>query len=211
MKITGSSVLHAPADLVWQAILDPDVLAGAIPGCDGLIPLAPDRFRLAVTLGVASIKGSYAGEVSFADLVPPLSSTPGSLTLRANGSGAPGTIDTTVAVALTDLGDRTTRIDYDADAVVGGMVGGVGQRVLGAVAKRTADAFFVAIDAALAPTPPTLPMVPRPGDTVGAAAAGTVAPVRVAPGRWELTGATVAGALSMLVGVLIGIRIGRRR
>ena len=67
MRITGSSVLHAPASRVWQAITDPDVLAAVIPGCDGLTPLEPDRFRLTVTLGVASIKGTYTGEVSFAE------------------------------------------------------------------------------------------------------------------------------------------------
>ena len=210
MKVSGSSVLHAPSEQVWRAITDPDVLAGVIPGCDGPTPLAPDRFRLGVTLGVASIKGSYTGEVSFADMVEPRSLTPGSLTLRASGSGAPGTIDTTVAVTLTELGDATTRVDYDADAVVGGMVGGVGQRVLGAVAKRTADAFFAAIDDTFAA------VEPGPGAVAGAAAAAPVAAAAPAGrGRWDLAGATAAGALSalagVLIGVLIGARIGRRR
>lgn len=240
MKVTGSSVLHAPPDRVWRAITDPDVLAGVIPGCQGLTPLAPERFRLTVTLGVASIKGSYTGEVSFRDM-----KRPGSLIMRATGSGAPGTIDTTVAVILTDLGDATTRVDYDADAVVGGMVGGVGQRVLGAVAKRTADAFFAAIDGTLTapsaePEPGALGAVPAgavpagavPGapsagpiaagaPSAGAQAAGALAagapggsrpaavPTAPAGGRWDLIGATAAGAVSMLVGVLVGIRIGR--
>ncbi len=204
MKVTGNSVLHAPPDRVWSAIRDPDVLAGVIPGCEGLSPISADRFRLVVTLGVASIKGSYAGEVSFADLVAPGSSTAGSLTLRATGSGAPGTIDTTVAVTLTDLSDGTTRVDYDADAIVGGMVGGVGQRVLGAVAKRTADAFFVAIDRTLAP-----PAAAAPGPPAEPASAPPPAD-RTGPGRWELAGATAAGALSMLIGVLVGVRIGVR-
>lgn len=242
MKVTGSSVLHAPPDRVWRAITDPEVLAGVIPGCDGLTPLAPDRFRLTVTLGVASIKGSYTGEVCFADMVEPgsltstpgaststpgaLASTRGALTLRAIGSGAPGTIDTTVAVTLTDLGDGTTRVDYAADAVVGGMVGGVGQRVLGAVAKRTADAFFLAIDgtltAAAEPVAPaaapaaTVPGAATPGAVAVGPAAGTPAPTRPAAvtpaparGGWDLLGAVAAGAASMLVGVLVGIRIGR--
>ncbi len=201
MKINGSSVLHAPPGRVWQAITDPDVLARVIPGCDGLTPVAADRFRLTVTLGVASIKGSYTGEVSFADM-----SAPRSLTMRANGSGAPGTIDTTVAVTLTELAEASTRVDYAADAVVGGMVGGVGQRVLAAVAKRTADAFFVAIDRTL-----TAPQAAAAAELPTAAGPGLApAPIGRRPGGWELAAATAAGALSMLVGVLIGVRIGRR-
>lgn len=210
MKVTGSSVLHAPPDRVWQAITDPDVLAGVIPGCEGLVPLAPDRFRLTVALGVASIKGSYTGEVAFADL-----RRPGSLTLRAKGSGAPGTIDTTVAVVLTDLG-AATRVDYDADAMVGGMVGGVGQRVLGAVATRTADAFFAAIDATLtAPAAAVGPSGSEPAP-IGAAAGSVPGPAAGSsglPGRspWDLVVAAALGALAMLAGVLVGVRIGRRR
>ena len=57
MKISGSSVLHAPPDKVWAAITDPAVLATVIPGCDVLTPIADNRFALTVTLGVASIKG----------------------------------------------------------------------------------------------------------------------------------------------------------
>jgi carbon monoxide dehydrogenase subunit G len=207
MKVTGSSVLHAPPDRVWLAITDPEVLAGVIPGCEGLVPLAPERFRLTVTLGVASIKGSYTGEVSFRD-----TNRPRSLIMRANGSGAPGTIDTTVAVTLTDLGE-TTRVEYDADAIVGGMVGGVGQRVLGAVAKRTADAFFAAIDGTFtaAPEPAAPGAAPAaPGARPGVG--GPPPPPMLAPparGRWDLLGAAAAGAISMLVGILVGLRIGR--
>ena len=96
---------------------------------------------MTVTLGVAAIKGSYTGEVRLTDLVEPTS-----LTMHASGAGGPGTIDTAVGVTLTDLADGTTRLDYDADATVGGMVGGVGQRVLSSVARKTAGLFFAAID-----------------------------------------------------------------
>ena len=106
MKVSGSATLHASPDQVWAAITDPAVLAAVIPGCDALTPLAADRFGLTVTLGVASIKGSYTGEVSFSEM-----QKPSSLTMRANGSGGPGTIDTTVAVVLVDNADGTTKLD----------------------------------------------------------------------------------------------------
>ena len=208
MKISGSSVLHAPPDKVWAAITDPAVLATVIPGCDVLTPLANDKFGLTVTLGVASIKGSYTGEVSFSEM-----RQPSSLTMRASGSGGPGTIDTTVAVVLADNADGTTKLDYDADAMVGGMVGGVGQRVLAGVAKKTAGLFFAAIDdvltgvrtvtAAPETTPPTTPAVAATGP-------GTPPPSPAAREGLSLVGAAAFGAFSMLVGVLVGARIARR-
>jgi carbon monoxide dehydrogenase subunit G len=202
MKISGSSVLHASPDRVWAAVTDPAVLSAVIPGCDVLTPTAANTFALTVTLGVASIKGSYTGEVSFSDLVEP-----SSLTMRAKGSGGPGTIDTTVAVVLTGLSDGSTRLDYDADAMVGGMVGGVGQRVLAGVAKKTAGVFFAAIDEVLTGT---RQLAAAAVPTAAAAPAAAPAPISPHPSpqrAYSLISAAAFGAISMLVGVLVGARI----
>jgi carbon monoxide dehydrogenase subunit G len=201
-------VLHGSPDRVWAAVTDPAVLSAVIPGCDVLTPTAANTFALTVTLGVASIKGSYTGQVAFSDLVEP-----SSLTMRAKGSGGPGTIDTTVAVRLTGLSDGSTRLDYDADAMVGGMVGGVGQRVLAGVAKKTAGLFFAAIDEVLTGSRPlAAPVVP----IAAAPAAPSVPPAPFAPPpfpqrAYALLGAAAFGAISMLAGVLVGARIARRR
>ena len=42
--------------------------------------------------------------------------------------------------------DGATRLEYDADAVVGGVIGGVGQRMLTGVAKKMAGEFFAGVD-----------------------------------------------------------------
>lgn len=217
MKISGSAVLHAAREQVWQAINDPAVLARVIPGCDALHPLGEGHFGMTVTLGVAAIKGSYTGEVRLSDLVQPAS-----LTMRANGSGGPGTVDTTVSVRLTDPGDGSTLLAYDADAVVGGMVGGVGQRVLSSVAKKTAGLFFSAIDDVLtgakvldeAPSAPADQPVDAQPERGAAAVAARVTPAQ-APGsaagrRLDLLAAAAFGAVSMAVGVLIGARAAGR-
>ena len=69
MKIAGSALVHADPARTWAAITDPAVLATVIPGCEVLDARSRRTgSRLTVTLGVASIKGSYSGEVSFADL-----------------------------------------------------------------------------------------------------------------------------------------------
>ena len=214
MKITGSSVLHAPPESVWAAITDPAVLAVVIPGCDSLTPLAKNRFALTLTLGVASIKGVYTGEVTLSDL-----RKPESLTMHASGSGGPGTIDTTVRVTLTPLTGGGSTVHYDADAMVGGMVGGVGQRVLAGVAKKTAGLFFAAIDDVLTGAHPVREQAAGAVQTAAAALPTAAAPLAppAAPmrsarrGALTLIGAAAFGAVSMLVGVLVGARIGARR
>jgi carbon monoxide dehydrogenase subunit G len=185
MKIQGTSVLHATPDKVWVAITDPAVLAGVIPGCQELKPLGENHFGLTVSMGVAAIRGTYAGEVSLYDMTEPTR-----LTMRAAGSGGPGTIDTTVGVTLTDQGDDTTLLAYDAVATVGGAAGGVGQRVLTSVAKKTAGLFFAAIDDVLTGKKP-----------VGAAAVAAAVPHT---GGHETAGAGVGAGAGAPAGASAG-------
>jgi hypothetical protein len=145
VKVSGTATLNAPRERVWAALNDPSVLVRTIPGCEQLEAVGSDRYRMTITAGVASIKGTYLGDVALTDPAPP-----GAFVLRASGAGAPGTVSADVLVTLDDAGDGTTLLRYDADAVVGGAVGGVGQRVLSGVAKKTAGEFFRAVDAVLA-------------------------------------------------------------
>src|SRR4051812_2969022 len=171
MKVNGSVSVAAPVPDVWRALQDPAVLARTIPGCERLDEVAPDTYAMTIRAGVASIKGTYAGHVALSDPEPPHA-----FTLRARGQGAPGTVDATVRVRLSEA-DGGTRVDYDAHATVGGMIGGVGQRMLASVGKRTAGEFFSAVENAIVrPTPaaawePTAGAAPAPAVPAGAAPA----------------------------------------
>lgn len=215
MKVTGAATLHGSRDEVWQALNDPAVLVRTIPGCTRLEEIGPDAYRMTVAAGVASIKGVYTGEVRLTDQHPP-----DTFILRAQGAGGPGTVSADVTVALSGSDAGVTTLTYDADAIVGGMIGGVGQRMLSGVAKKTAGEFFTAVDDVLtgkAPAP-----VPVVSDDEHAAAPGVVAsgvfeapgtdkPRPTAAGAGFLPGALV-GAGAALVGVIVGGWLsGRRR
>ncbi|WP_219466407.1 SRPBCC family protein, partial [Nonomuraea rhizosphaerae] len=180
MKVAGSAVIGVERHRVWDALQDPAVLVRTIPGCERLEETGPDTYRMTVTAGVASIKGVYQGEVVLAE-----PSAPDSFVLRARGQGAPGTVDATVLVRLSEVDEATTRVDYDADAVIGGMIGGVGQRMLGSVAKRTAGEFFAAVEGHL-----RSPVQEEAGD---GAMADELAARRAATGRAGEGGAGAQG------------------
>jgi uncharacterized protein len=145
MRIAGTATLHAPVEAVYAALQDPRVLVRTIPGCERLEQVGDDAYSMTVTAGVASVRGTYAGDVRLTD-----HNAPNGFVLKASGSGTPGTISADVTVELTSGDNGTTRLAYDADAIVGGMIGGVGQRLLTSVARRTAGEFFTAVDEVLA-------------------------------------------------------------
>jgi carbon monoxide dehydrogenase subunit G len=207
MKITGHNSIPFPVEQVWDALLDPAVLVRTIPGCERLETTGEHAYDMTVTAGVASIKGTYAGTCTLSDLVPHES-----LVMRLQGAGAPGTIDATVNVAFRDGGGQTT-VEYDADAVVGGMVGGVGQRMLGSVSKRMAGEFFGNVANAIA-APADTPAVPSSAVTAGSAdVPGQVftAPPKPAGSQDDFLKGIAVGAGLVLLGVIAGSLFGRRR
>ena len=209
MKVTGTATLHAPREKVWDALNDPAVLVRTIPGCQQLEEIGPDRYRMTIIAGVASVKGTYQGDVALTD-----QQQPGSFTLKASGAGAPGTVSADVKVTLAEA-DGDTRLDYDADAIVGGVVGGVGQWVLSGVAKKTAGEFFKAVDDVLTGKAPAVP-APRDEATAGQLQAGSAPGVFTAPPKARSGGligsdfvkGAVFGAVVALLGVLVGVLVG---
>lgn len=136
--------MRADRTTVWSALIDPAVLVRTIPGCRRLEALGDDAYAMTISAGVGSITGVYDGRVQLSD-----QQQPGSFRLHAEGSGAPGTIGADVHVTLADGPDGGTDLTYDADSIVGGAIGGVGQRMLAGVSKRMAAQFFANVDAVL--------------------------------------------------------------
>ena len=213
MKLSGEAVLTAAVADVYAALNDPAVLVRTIPGCQRLEMVGPDSYRATVLAGVASIKGTFDGEVRLSDQAPP-----NSFTLHASGAGAPGTVTAVARVSLEPAEPVGTLLRYDADATIGGVIGGVGQRMLAGVARKTAGEFFAAVDRTLgAPLAPLAPAAPPAEVPVGAqeaparssAAAGVwhaPAPA-VDPTRQRIRDLMVGaafGAVIALLGVLIG-------
>ena len=209
MKITGSDVVPFPVEMVWDALLDPRVLVATIPGCERLVTTDEHAYDMTVTAGVAAIKGTYQGSCTLSDLEEHRS-----LVMRLSGAGAPGTIDATVRVWFGEADAGVTKIDYDADAVVGGMVGGVGQRMLTSVSKRMAGEFFGNVAEAIAqgPTPVAEPGSPsEPAERSMPAYYREAVPGRAPSSRSDFLSGVAVGAGLVLLGVVAGAIFGRRR
>jgi carbon monoxide dehydrogenase subunit G len=136
MKLEGAHDIPAPRPKVWEAFLDPERLRQAIPGCEKLEAIGPDEYRATMKIGVAAVKGTFEGKVRLLDKRPPES-----YKLAVEGSGGPGFIRGETLISLADT-DGGTRVSYSADVQVGGLIAGVGQRMLGGVSKMMADQFF---------------------------------------------------------------------
>jgi carbon monoxide dehydrogenase subunit G len=147
MKLSGSVTLAAAPEKVWAAINDPVMLARCLPGCERLDPDGPNRFKAAVSFGLAAISGKYAGSLELAEKKPPHS-----MLLKMEGKGIPGFVKGQGRVELRAKG-KQTELHYEGEAQVGGMIAAVGQRMIEAASKKIVAQFFEKFTAELSKKP----------------------------------------------------------
>jgi len=136
MKFEGKYTFKAPREKVWQVLLDPKILAQCMPGCEELKEIGPDQYEANVKVGIAAVKGTYKAKISIKDKQPP-----SHYVLSGQGSGGPGFMQGDVVIDLEQEGGKTL-LKYITDAKVGGLIAGVGQRMIGGIAKMMIDQFF---------------------------------------------------------------------
>jgi carbon monoxide dehydrogenase subunit G len=143
MKLEGTFRFDTGLEQVWNALNDAEVLSRATPGCKEFTAAGEDRYNAVLEMGVAGIKGKYKGQVAITDRQAPTH-----YRLIIEGKGAPGFVKASMNFDLTAVGTSGTDLSYSGDAQVGGLVAGVGQRILGGVAKMILDQFFKTINEA---------------------------------------------------------------
>jgi carbon monoxide dehydrogenase subunit G len=146
MRQSGEYRIGAPADAVWLALNDPEVLSQCIDGCQSMNRTADDAFAATVKAKIGPLSAVFTADVRLADLDPP-----NAYTLEASvKGGAAGFAKGTARVSLTEEG-RETLLRYDVEGNVGGKLAQVGQRLIDAAARKTADDFFARFGEIVAP------------------------------------------------------------
>lgn len=186
MDMKDSRVINAPQATVWAALNDPAILKQCIIGCDSLEATAADTFVAAMSVRVGPVSAKFKGKLQLENVQPP-----NSYTLKFEGQGGPaGFANGTAGVSLLAETATSTRLDYTANAMIGGKLAQVGSRLVDAAARKIADDFFSKFDA----------LVAAP---VAAAEAGETVVTSVAPPRpifrssWVWIVAAVIGAAAL--------------
>ena len=73
MEMTGSHLIPASRETVWEALNDPDVLRACIPGCEELVKKSDTELAATVVAKVGPVKAKFKGEVTLENLNPPTS------------------------------------------------------------------------------------------------------------------------------------------
>jgi len=121
MEISGSYTLYAPRASVWTALLDPDHLREAIPGCERLEWIEGDTYALRVVLGLAALSGAYEGTLRLMER-----REPERFRIAIQSTGAGGMLQGYGGLMLEARGPSTTIVTYAGEALLGGKATGAG-------------------------------------------------------------------------------------
>lgn len=144
MNLSDSKVINADRATVYAALLEPEVLAACVPGCQEMSGSAEEGFEATVVQKVGPVKATFKGAVELSEMVENES-----LTLTGSGKGgAAGFAKGGANVRLEEDGDKTI-LHYDVEAKVGGKLAQLGSRIIDGFAKKMADQFFTAFQDAV--------------------------------------------------------------
>ena len=136
MDISATYIFDAPAERVWNTLMDPAALAACVPGCQSLEPTGENEYQAVVNVGVGPVRGNFTARVAITETNPFNSYR---LSLSGNSNIGFGSGESVVTLEEAE-GKTTVRVDSQAQA--GGTVARVGQRMMESVARGLLDRFF---------------------------------------------------------------------
>jgi carbon monoxide dehydrogenase subunit G len=110
-------------------VLDPEVLARIMPGCEKLEQIDENTYQGRLNIRIGPVQGVFQGKVDLSDLHPPTS-----FHILVNGRGPAGIVQGEGNLMM-EAKDSTTRLCYDGTANVSGRIATVGQRLMDSSAK----------------------------------------------------------------------------
>lgn len=193
MNLHGERIIPASVEKTWTALNDPQTLKACIAGCESIEATAENQYLAVMAVRIGPVNARFKGRLQLSDIVPLQS-----YKINFDGQGGvAGFGKGSANVTLAPDGDsgESTRLNYVADAQVGGKIAQVGSRLVESAAGKIADDFFKAFEARM-----TAPAAAEAGAGVGAGAgigAGAVAGAGADAGAGAAAGATAAATESM--------------
>jgi uncharacterized protein len=130
MIVEGTHTFAAPIERVWELLLDPEIMAAAMPGAEGLKRVGDDRYEGVIKVGIGPITAAeFSLVVTMKDV-----RRPHHYSMDIDSKGRFGFTRGQATVDLAEVPGGTT-MNYKAELQVGGKIAGVGQRLLDSISK----------------------------------------------------------------------------
>jgi carbon monoxide dehydrogenase subunit G len=143
--VEGTHAFAGSVPVVWEMLLDPDVIAKTTPGTREMRRVGPERYAGTMRLGLGPFVAEFDLAIALADVV-----APERYSMLITGRGRLATLDGRVALRLSVDGAAAGAVlHYTGDFRVGGAAAALGHRVLEPVGQLLAKQGLEAMSAEL--------------------------------------------------------------
>ena len=145
MNLQGERIIPTSVEETWNALNDPETLKACIAGCESIEPTGENQYLAVMAVRIGPVNARFKGRLQLSDIVPMQS-----YKINFDGQGGvAGFGKGSANVSLAPEGDsgKSTRLNYVADAQVGGKIAQVGSRLVESAAAKISDDFFKAFEA----------------------------------------------------------------
>ena len=137
MHFEGVFEVAAPKQKVFDAVTDPNVVAGCMPDLQKLNVKSPEEFEAVVKVGVSFVRGDFALRVRMVE-----KKAPSRARMMAHGMGLGSAVDVEMLTEIADAPSGGTSMKWTAEAQVSGKVASLGQRLIQSQAERIVRQLF---------------------------------------------------------------------
>ena len=143
MKLNGTRKFKASSEQVFNAILNPEILKSAIPGCNSVAYASPDQIAVEITTPLPGLHGPFPVTIDIVN-----KQAPNSLEFQVQLKGKPGSVNAVSKITIADEADGAL-LTYEAKADLEGMIAVADNPIGQPVVKGSLNTFFKNLDKAL--------------------------------------------------------------
>lgn len=144
MQLSDVRIIKASPEVVWAAILNPDVLMQCVPGCQSMVGSVEEGFEATVKQKIGPVSATFSGVVKLSDIDPGRA-----VTISGEGKGGAAGFAKGGAKVQIEAVAEGCQFSYEVEANVGGKIAQLGSRLIEGFAKKMADEFFTRFQAAV--------------------------------------------------------------
>ena len=150
MEFENAFTVSAPIDEVYEALLDVERVAPAMPGAQVLEKVSDDAYKVAIKVKLGPVTMTYRGDVTIVERDP--DSHAAVLEVKAKETRGQGTANANVSLALEPAGGATQGT-MKTTVQLSGKAAAMSRGVIDDVSKRLVAQFAENLEGIVAPEP----------------------------------------------------------
>ena len=105
MQLTGKHIFNAPPSVLWNMLMDTEILAKVVPGISKLERIGDNSFKAIVEIKMGPVSGAFNGNLQMEDIEEPKG-----FTLKIQQNSKIGNASAAIKISLIPVAENQTEV-----------------------------------------------------------------------------------------------------